>query len=66
MKIKAATLISIVEKNYLKLYSITQKTEDFSQSTLECKNFENMKENSSTFIKKIKDFLDSDSLFINL
>ncbi len=66
MIIKAATLISIVEKNCLKLFSITQNTEDFSQSTKDNKNFDEMKEYSSGFIKKIKEFFDSNELYLEL
>lgn len=60
MIIKAATLISMVEKKTYGFYSIAQKTDDFSQSTIKKENFTLMKSYSNDFIIKIRDFLNND------
>lgn len=61
MIIKAATLISMVEKKTYGFYSIAQKTDDFSKTTLNKDNFKTMKMYSLDFISKIKDFLNDEN-----
>lgn len=50
----------MVEKKTYGFYSIAQKTDDFSQSTIKKENFTLMKSYSNDFIIKIRDFLNND------